>query len=451
MTSSINTREIILDMLLDINKNSTPSHILLRDTLKKYQYLDKIERSFISKVFEGTIENQIRLDYIINSFSNTKVNRMKPLIRCVIRMSVYQIVYLDKTPDSAVCNEAVTLAAKRGFKTLKGFVNAVLRNISRNKDNIQYPDINENKKEYFSIYYSTTMWLVEQLVEQYGETVAEKILMGMNSPKNGISVRISERADKDKVIEDLNRNDIQTEESLIYERGLIIRGFDYLDKIDAFVKGDIIPQDVSSMLVAHIANPKGNEYCIDICAAPGGKAVHLAEKLKGKGYVDARDRVVSKTDLIDENIQRMKLENIGSSVSDATILDVDSIEKADIVIADLPCSGLGVISKKSDIKYNMNSETENQLVILQRNILKNAVKYLKNGGILLYSTCTINKAENVENMEWLKSEFALSPMDISEFLPKAFHEEETKSGYIQLLPGIDGTDGFFICKLKKQV
>ncbi|MBQ1193509.1 MAG: 16S rRNA (cytosine(967)-C(5))-methyltransferase, partial [Lachnospiraceae bacterium] len=215
MTSSINTREIILDMLLDINKNSTPSHILLRDTLKKYQYLDKIERSFISKVFEGTIENQIRLDYIINSFSNTKVNRMKPLIRCVIRMSVYQIVYLDKTPDSAVCNEAVTLAAKRGFKTLKGFVNAVLRNISRNKDNIQYPDINENKKEYFSIYYSTPMWLVEQLVEQYGETVAEKILMGMNSPKNGISVRISERADKDKVIEDLNRNDIQTEESLI--------------------------------------------------------------------------------------------------------------------------------------------------------------------------------------------------------------------------------------------
>lgn len=451
MTNSVNTRELVLDTLLDITKNKVPSHIAIRSILQKHQYLEKADRAFMSKVLEGTIENMILLDYIINQFSNTKTNKMKPFIRNLLRMSVYQIMYMDKTPDSAVCNEAVKLATKRGFVNLKGFVNGVLRNITRNKKEITYPDKNKVFKEYLSIVYSVPMWLVEQIISQYGNDTAEQIISSFNKSKDGVTVRVNtKKISKNELVDELIQEGIKVKEGSICKDALVISDYDYLNKIPAFLEGKMYVQDESSMLVSYIANPKMTDYCIDMCAAPGGKALHLAQLLGEAGYVEARDVSEQKIELIEENIARTELKNIGVKLSDGTVFDETSTNKADIVIADVPCSGLGVISKKSDIKYNMSKEIQDELVVLQRKILTNAVKYIKNGGTLIFSTCTINKNENIENFKWLVNEMGLKPMDISGYFKENYHLEETKEGYISLLPGIDETDGFFISKFIKQ-
>lgn len=448
MTNGTGTREIVLDMLLDIERNVTPSHIVKRETLTKYQYLSKADRAFITRIFDGTIENKIKLDYIINEFSNTKVNKMKPLIRCLMRMGVYQLIFMDKTPDSAVCDESVKIANKRGFKNLKGFVNGVLRNISRNKDSIVYPS---EKKKYLSVMYSTPEWIIEQVEEQYGADRTEKIIMNMNRENKGVSVRINENKDIDKVLGELEEKNIRAEKLQLALRGYRLKNIDYLEKLDAYRNGSIIPQDESSMLAGYIADPKENDYVIDVCAAPGGKSIHIAELLNNTGMVEARDVSENKLLLIDENIKRIGVHNIKTKLFDGMQTDGSSIGKADLVIADVPCSGLGVINKKSDIKYNMTYEKEQELIGIQRKILANAVKYIKNNGTLLFSTCTINKNENIENMKWLIEKYNLVPQDISEYLPEKFHDEEARNGYIQLIYDNDDTDGFFICKLKKQV
>ena len=421
MTNRVSAREIVLDMLLDIEKNKTPSHIEKRDTLAKYQYLDKTDRAFISRIFDGAIENKIKLDYIINQFSRTPVNKMKPFIRCLIRMSVYQLVFMDKTPDSAVCDEAVKLANKRGFKNLKGFVNGVLRNIARNKENIQYPAYEKDKVLYLSVMYSTPEWIIKQVKEQYGEDRLEAIIKNMNKEKEGISVRISEEKDIEKVLEGLSKQGVKAKKMQLAKRGYILTNIDYLEKLLEYKNGSIIPQDESSMLAGYVAAPKRDDYVIDVCAAPGGKSIHIAGLLCGTGMVEARDVSESKLALIEENIERIGVKNIKTRLFDGVVLDEASIEKADIVVADLPCSGLGVINKKSDIKYNMTYEKQQELIKLQRDILSNAVKYAKKNGTIIFSTCTINKKENIENIRGVGAVY-----------------------------DNDASDGFFICKLKKQ-
>lgn len=450
MTNKTNTRELVLDILLEITKEGTPSHIALRNTLTKYQYLDKSQRSFINRIVQGTIENQILLDYIINQFSKVKTNKMKPLIRNLIRMSTYQILYLDKTPDSAICNEAVGLAKKRGFSTLSGFVNGVLRNISRGRASITYPNKEEDLAAYLSIMNSMPLWIVELVIEQYGLKASE-IITNMNQHEEGTTLRIDPRIKEvDKLIHNLENQGISVESSALYPLGINIKNYDYLESIEEFLKGQIYPQDVSSMLVAHIAAPKPNDYCIDMCSAPGGKAIHLAQLLDKTGHVDARDVSDMKLSYIEENIARCNVSNISTSVSDATLFNEKDVESADLVLCDVPCSGLGVTRKKGDIKYNMTKEGLSDLIDLQKQILTNGIKYLKVGGTLIFSTCTINKNENTLNLKWLVENFPLKAEDITKYLPANFHEDEAKNGYIQLLPGEDGTDGFFIARLIKQ-
>ncbi len=450
MTNSINLRELVLDMLTEINEKNTFSHIILRKTLTKYQYLSKQERNFITRVTEGTIENIIQLDYIIDSYSKVKVKKMKPLIRNIMRMSVYEIFYMDSVPESATCNEAVKLAIKRGFGGLKGFVNGVLRNIARNKENIEYPNPGEDIVSYFKIKYSMPEWITEQIIYQYGIEEASRIIEGFVRSYEYVTVRCGILSNSSDIKKELEEQGITVKENPLYKGALDISGYDYLEKIEAFNQGKISVQDVSSMLVAHIAKPKENDLCVDVCAAPGGKALHLAELLKGTGQVIARDISDIKVSLIDENVERTGVENVYSEVWDATVLDEKLKGKADIVIADLPCSGLGIIGKKPDIKYNMTKEKQEELVALQREILSVVWQYLKPGGTMVYSTCTINKKENIENLKWILEELPLEAVDISEYFPKEFASNTLKDGYIQMLPGISHTDGFFICKLKRK-
>lgn len=453
MTNSVNTRELVLDLLLEINVNGAFSHISVGNMLKKYQYLEKTERSFITRVTEGTMENLILIDYIINQYSTVKVNKMKPVIRNILRMTVYQFLYMDSVPNAAAVNEAVKLSVKRGFGQLKGFVNGVLRNIARNLDNIKYPNASEDLVTYLSIMYSTPKWIVEQWIYQYGTEEASKMIKStLDDNKKGIiTVRTNTlKATEEEVILMLKEEGV-TVEKTPYDTGLYISDFDYITRLEAFQGGYISVQDISSMMAARVAAPKEGDYCIDICAAPGGKSLHMCELMKDTGFVEARDLTERKIELIEENIERHGAKNITAIVADALEFDASSVEKADIVMADLPCSGLGVIGKKSDIKYNMTAEKQDTLVKIQRDILKNALKYVKKGGYIVFSTCTTNKSENIDNFNWIIDNFDYEPVDIETMLPERLRKDTAKNGYIQMLPGIDGTDGFFISKLRRKI
>ena len=449
MTKAISERELVLDILLEITKNGAYSHIALRNTLAKYQYLDKKERAFITRVVEGTLEHMVEIDYIINQFSKVKVNKMKPVIRTIIRSAVYQLKYMDSVPNSAVCNEAVKLAVKRGFATLKGFVNGVLRNIDRNLNNIQYPDKN-NMLEYMSVKYSMPVWILKKWMKTYPEETVETMLQAFLQEK-GTTIRCNlNKISKEELKQKLLQEGVKVTEHPYLPYALEISGYNYLGELESFEEGDFQVQDISSMLVAEIADPKKDDYVIDVCAAPGGKALHIADKLMGTGHVEARDLTDYKAGLIEENIMRSGMENIEAVVQDATKNDGKSENKADIVIADLPCSGLGVLGRKTDIKYKMTEEAQKSLSQLQKEILSVVQSYVKEKGTLVYSTCTINEDENIKNVRWFLQQY---PQFKNVSLEESVCEElkgSVKEGCLQLLPGIHKSDGFFIAKFRKE-
>ena len=449
MNKQISERELILDILLEITKNGVYSHIALRNTLSKYQYLDKKERAFITRVVEGTLEHMIEIDYIINQFSKVKVNKMKPVIRTIIRSGVYQLKYMDNVPNSAVCNEAVKLAVKRGFSTLKGFVNGVLRNIDRNLNNIQYPD-KKDMVEYMSVRYSMPAWILKKWFETYDQNTIETMLQAFLMEK-GTTIRCNlDQISKDELKDKLEKEGVTVKEHPYLSYAFEISDYDYLGGLESFEDGDFQVQDISSMLVAEIADPKKGDYVIDVCAAPGGKSLHIADKLHGTGHVEARDLTEYKVSMIEENIIRSGKKNIEAVQQDATKMDEDSKEKADIVIADLPCSGLGVIGKKTDIKYKMTEESQKALSQIQKDILNVVQSYVKEKGTLVYSTCTINEDENMRNVRWFLKKY---PQFKSVSIEDSVCDElkgSIKEGCLQLLPGIHESDGFFIAKFRKE-
>ena len=440
----MNIREIVLDMLMELSKSGTYCHLLIRDVLKKYNYLEPRDKAFIKKVTEGVVERRIELDYVINMFSNTKVNKLKPLIREILRMGVYQILYMEQVPDSAVCNEAVKLAEKRKFHNLKGFVNGVLRNIARNKENISYNDI--------SVKYSMPEFLVDRLRKAYKEETTEIILAAFLS-EQPVSVRVKESLSMHQVealLSELKKEGIEVKKHPYLDYAYEIKKAEGLANIDSFRRGDFTVQDVSSMLVAECAGIKENMSVLDLCAAPGGKSMHVAEKLKGTGKVSSFDVSERKTAYILENVERLSYKNVEVAVNDGTVFNEALTEKYDVVIADVPCSGIGVIGKKCDIKYRIDETEIQNITSLQKRIMENAWKYVKKGGTLIYSTCTISKEENEDMVKWLLDSTPLKLESIDPYLPKELISDTTKKGYLQLLPGIHKCDGFFIARLKRE-
>ena len=422
MTNSTNTRELALDMLLAIDRDGQYSHLVLRDVLDKYQYLSKQERAFLTRLTEGTVERMLTLDYVIDQFSKARVRKMKALIRELMRLSVYQIMYMDGVPDSAVCNEAVKLARKRGFSGLSGFVNGVLRSVARGWKDVTF----QNE----SVRYSVPEWIIDGWNADYGRDVTEKMLEAFMQPAK-ITVRTNtQKCTPEELKDRLSQEGVTVEAIEGISYAFALSGFDYLAGLGSFQDGWFYVQDISSMTVAHAADPKKGDYIIDVCAAPGGKSSHLAELLDGSGMVEARDLTEYKVGLIEENILRHDLHNMKAVQQDATLFDEASVEKADILICDLPCSGLGVIGRKSDIRYKMTAEKAHDLAVLQQEMLDTVWKYVKRGGKLIYSTCTIHKEENEDN--------------VAAFLQK--HPQFTLVEQRQIFP-MEGSDGFFVAKM----
>lgn len=432
MNDPVNTRNLVVEILLSVTRDGEFSHIAIRNVLDKYRYLPKQERAFITRLAEGTLERMVELDYIINQFSKTKINKMKPVIRAILRSGVYQLKYMDSVPDSAACNEAVKLAVKRGFSGLKGFVNGVMRSIARNQDNIVWPDMEKEPVAALSVRYSMPEWLTGRFMEQFGKERCLHILEAFLEERP-TSVRVdTNRISVEQIRDSLEKQGICVAENGKLPYALGISGYEALDEIPEFEDGLLYVQDIASMMAVEQADPKEGDFVLDVCAAPGGKSIHIAQKLKGTGMVEARDLTDYKVGLIEENIGRCGVANMRAAVWDARRFDAQMEKKADIVIADLPCSGLGVIGTKTDIKYNVSEEKIRELSKLQRQILDTVCRYVKPGGTLMYSTCTVTPEENQDNAAYF-----------------AARHPEFELEYIkQLLPD-EGCDGFFIARFHR--
>ncbi len=367
-----------------------------------------------------------------------------------MRMAAYQIFYMDGVPDSAACNEAVKLAQKKGFHTLKGFVNGVLRNLSRQRDEICLPDMTKEPVKALSVQYSVPEWLVEKVIKEYGMESAEKMFVSLYENVGATSIRVNNsRISTEECVKLLEKEGVCVKCAPYVETALEISGYDSLNFLESFENGYFQVQDVSSMMVGLAADPKEEDRVIDICAAPGGKSIHVADLLKSTGHVEARDLTDYKVGLIEDNIARCGFNNINAKRADALVFDESSKESADIVIADLPCSGLGVLKKKSDIKYRMSQSQIEELAELQKRILRNAAAYVKSGGTLIYSTCTITKEENDQQVDWILENLPLQLVSLKGCICEELLEHAEREGCLQLLPGREKADGFFLAKFQK--
>ena len=450
MTNSLNLREMALEILMEAERNGAYPNVLLKQTLDKYLYMEKQERAFLTRLVEGTVERKLTLDYYLNHVSKTPVNKCKPVIRCILRMAAYQIFYMDAVPDSAACNEAVKLAQKKGFQTLKGFVNGVLRNLSRRKNEIVMPNEEKEPVKALSAAYSVPEWLVEKVIKEYGMEHGKNMFVSLYENVGATTIRVnSSKISTEECAKLLEKEGVHVEKAAYVENALEISDYDSLRFLESFEKGYFQVQDVSSMLVGLAANPKPGDTVIDVCAAPGGKSIHVADLLLGTGHVEARDLTDYKVGLIEENITRCGFTNVTAKRADALMFDEAAKESADIVIADLPCSGLGVLKKKSDIKYRMSQQQIEELAQLQRRILKNAAAYVKPGGTLIYSTCTITKEENDMQVDWILENLPLQLVSLEGCMCEELLKNHEREGVLQLLPGREKTDGFFLAKFQK--
>ena len=448
--SEINSRELVLDMLLMVEREEAFSHRIIKEVLTKYDYLTGQEKAFIKRLFEGTLERQIQIDYFLNQISSVPVKKMKPLIRNLLRMSAYQILFMDGVPDAAAANEAVKLAAKRKFYNLKGFVNGVLRKLSTQKESLPMPSKKEEPDRFLSVKYSMPDWIVEHFLAHFSYEKTERILEGLLAVRP-VTIRFKGTLTEEKkkrLLSEFSKRGVTVKEHPFVKQAYELTGCENLAALPGFSEGAFAVQDASSMLAVAAAGIKKGDSVLDICAAPGGKTM-LAAEYVADGVVEARDVSEYKVSLIEENLQRMQLSNVHTRVFDATKPDEKIKESMDVVLADVPCTGLGVMGKKRDIKYRQKKEALTEIVELQKEIAVQAASYLKPGGTLLYSTCTINPSENEEMVFWIQKELDLVPESVAEVLSGMPACETAEKGFIQLLPGIHGTDGFFFAKLKK--
>lgn len=446
---SIESREIVFDALLTLETTESKSHLLIRDVLSKYDYLDLRDKAFIKNLYEGTISKKITLDYVLNKLSKKPMEKCKPAIRVILRMSAYQILFMDKIPDSASCDEAAKLVKKKSFENFVPFVNGILRNLCDKKEELLSFDCINDKVTRLSVKYSYPEWIVRMFNKEQSDV--EALLKAMEEVKP-TCVKILDASIEEKLLFLWKEKGINVKKSKFIENAFLLSGFDGLNSVPGFLEGKLLIQDESSMLSSKAGGvkPGCDLTVIDTCAAPGGKSAFIASLMFPKGKVLSFDVSELKVSLIRENMERLGLTNVTTKVFDATVFNPELEETADVVIADVPCSGLGVMARKSDIKYNVSNEAMKDICDLQKAIVSNVFKYVKKGGVFIYSTCTIHKAENEKMVKFIEENLPLKGDSLKPFLPELFSVNREKDYAIQLLPNIDGTDGFFVARFIRE-
>ena len=448
----MDVRETALEILLEAEKTGAFAENLLRDALEKYDYENPRQKALLKRLTEGTLERLLTLDFCLDSVSSVKTERMKPLIRCLLRLSAYQILFLESVPDRAACSEAVRLAKKRGFSRLSGFVNGVLRSLAREKGSFVWPDARKEPVRARSVAYSVPEWIVSLWIGQYGQERTEKMLKALLIPR---PVTIRFRSDitekrREETVARFRERGITAERHPLYPGAWTLDGCEGVASLPGFSEGQFYAQDVSSMLAVETAGILPGMRIIDLCGSPGGKAVLAAEKAGREGRVLTGDISEKKTARIWENAERMRCENLEIRVWDAGRKQPGLEKWADVVLADVPCSGLGVLGRKKEIRYRVQPEDLMALRKLQREILTASADYVRPGGVLLYSTCTVNREENEEMVRFLTESFPFEAESLDPWLPECLHSRETKEGGCQLFAGDFNTDGFFMARLRRK-
>ena len=443
-TKKENEREIVLAILIEVLEKNQFSHIVIRQALDKYSYLPQKDRSFIARLSRGCVERKIELDAIIDKAASVKASKQKPVIRNILRMAAYQLKYMD-VPEHAVCSEAVKLAAKKGFWSLKGFVNAVTRKMA-----VLIPTLDWSDQP--SVYYSVPQWLYDKLLSWYPkEKVAAYLEAVVSQSGHPMYVHChTGRYSIEEIVSSLDKEGISVTKAPYADDCLELTDAGDIRRTKVFQDGLIQIQDISSALAAQCVAPQENSFCIDMCAAPGGKSIHLAKAKGGTTKVLSRDISWEKLELIEENRVRCHADNMQIEQWDACVPDEERKETADYVLADVPCSGLGILSRKPDIKYQLTQERLTELVSLQREILVNAAKLVKPGGVLVYSTCTINPEENEENVCYLLTQMPFELESLAPFIKEEIEGNDPSSGMLKLLPGQNQCDGFFVARLRRK-
>lgn len=437
-----NAREVALRILMKIEEDKAFSNILLNSELNKAE-IAELDKGFVAQLVYGVISNKLAIDYIIKKSSKIRFNKIATPILNILRLGIFQIYYLDKIPNSATCNEAVKLAKKYGHVSSANFVNAILRNITRKNKDEFFIDI-KDRKEFLSIYYSYPRWIIDIWVKQFGEQEAEELLKS-NEKVEYDCVRVNSLKTTAKDILD---------KSTEYEKGklpdiLYTKNVKNTINSSEFEEGLLTLQDEAPALVAHLLKPEKGQKILDICAAPGGKTTHVAQLVEDKAKIVAVDLYPNRVKLVEDTAKRLGINCIETKACDATIFQKDFENQFDRIIADVPCSGLGVIRKKPDIKFNIKEEDIEEINEVQKQILVNASKYLKTGGILVYSTCTNVFKENKETVKWfLENNAEFEICTDTDLIPNEW-KDGLEAGMLSLLPNKHNCDGFFICCLTK--
>lgn len=442
-------REVALNILAGIEQEGAYSNLELNKSLQQAR-LSTADAGLVTELVYGTTARRNTLDYFLNFFVQKGTARLQPWVRSLLRMSVYQIVYLDRIPDHAVVSEAVNLAKRRGHQGISGMVNGVLRSMLREPEKLRLPH-NLPAAERIALEHSHPEWLVKRWIAQYGEETAEAICRANNEPP-AVSVRVNTTMiSREKLLEEMKAAGLDAVSSEVSPYGIIVHSGGNMALTSWYRDGLLSVQDESSMLVAEAVAPAPDMLVLDCCAAPGGKTAHMGEIMKDRGRIIANDLHPHKKNLIREQADRLGLECIEVVTGDASALpDCYPAASFDRILLDAPCSGFGVIRRKPDLRWSKSPEDVEAIASLQAGLLDRVSGLLKPGGLLVYSTCTIEPAENEGQIErFLKEHPDFRRVEEQDAVWGGAAAELSERGALQILPQHFHSDGFYIARLQR--
>ncbi|HOP73913.1 MAG TPA: 16S rRNA (cytosine(967)-C(5))-methyltransferase RsmB [Bacillota bacterium] len=451
--TEVSGRQLAQQVLDRVESDNAYANLALSELLRQYPQIDQRERAFCTELVYGVVRNLLKLDYILGRLLSRPLKSLKLPIKNILRIALYQLIYLPEIPERAVIHSAVEQVKKSKYTGLAGLVNGVLRNYLRNRGEIIFPDPRKDRLSYLSLEYSTPEWLIRRWVDQFGLDKAEQIVQAGNE-RAPLTIRINRcRAEISRVCNGLIDLGFQVESGVFLPEALVLKEAPLpIEDTTLFKEGQLIIQDESSMLVAHLVDPKPGETIIDLCAAPGGKSTHLAELMNDHGRVFSNDDHPHKIELIRKNAERLQLRSIHPCLGDARDFQLPDGGWADRVLVDAPCSGTGVLRRRVDAKYRKKPENIRELAVLQRQILERAVQLVKPGGCLVYSTCALEWEEDEAQVEWLLHRYPEYQIeDYRQFLPERIQKflDDPNQPWVKVLPNSRGGDGFFMCRFKR--
>ena len=407
--------------------------------------LNDLDKGLLTELVHGVLRWQNKLDWVLNGFSHGNFQKSEVNIKNTLRVALYQILFLDRIPHAAAVNEAVELIKRVRGEKVGGLVNAVLRNIIRNLGGIRFPDPNEDYVQYLSVMYSHPHWMVKRWVKRFGPEDTQKLLVA-NNERPSLSLRINKlKAQPGEFLTMLDQQHIQYTGSAHIDFFVRVKSLTRIGQMELFRRGFFTIQDESAVLPCLMLAPQPGERVIDLCAAPGGKTTAMAEMMRNEGEVVAIDKYEMKLSFIKAACDRLGLHNVKLLAVDASTLDS---EQADKVLLDTPCSGLGVLAKKPDIKWKRDITDIIKLARMQKGLMENAARLVKPGGVLVYSTCTMEPEENIEVvMHFLAKHPEFTVENANSY---ASHALVNTDGYVETFPHHHGMDGSFAVRLKKK-